>query len=206
VLACATRSTRVCCNTNCRPKGEFNEHSHRGIDGARPSGPRRPRPPVWGLGVLYGLLLTRETNTDSTSGGSSALTVSSIASVSGGSIANGAVAERFVDVNAASPEEVAAGCRDAVHNLTFEGMIFFARHTNPYAFGFVGAVVVALGAVWFGSGAGRDCFVWLVVVAFVIPVIVLMVRLFWSRVRGDKQRPALKSMFLILSRALMGSR
>lgn len=91
------------------------------------------RATTWGLGVLL-YLCDAGKNRE----------VSSIASVSGGSIANGFVADR-VAYDEAGGDDFRAAMRPLARNVAQEGLFAFGPATNRYLYGLI-ALLVAVGA------------------------------------------------------------
>jgi hypothetical protein len=93
------------------------------------------RATIWALGVLLYLV-------DAGKSGE----VAALSSVSGGSIANGVVAQK-VDYGTTDPDRFDAAIRRLVRHVADEGLVFWGRATNPYVlsvFGLAGLGVVTL--------------------------------------------------------------
>lgn len=94
------------------------------------------RATAWGLGALMYLV----------DAGKQA-EVSSISSVSGGSVANGLVAHE-TEFRATDPDRFRAALRPLLRHMASEGLIFFGRATNLYVYTVLaGAVLTALAAL-----------------------------------------------------------
>ncbi|HEY5012319.1 MAG TPA: hypothetical protein VIK61_06385, partial [Acidimicrobiia bacterium] len=104
------------------------------------------RATAWSAGAIAGLLRARDL--ERTKPGAHDLEIVSIASVSGGSIANGFVATRFQDLNARDLTVVdfAAAMGPLTKVVADDGMIFFAKATNAFvlsAFAAIGLAALA---------------------------------------------------------------
>jgi hypothetical protein len=98
------------------------------------------RATVWGAGTLLAL-----------NDAGLAPAISSVASVSGGSITNGVVAHD-VDLTTDAPEAVESSLGRLLRHVTGEGLFWFGPPTDPWLLRFFAAAVLATGSVGFQAG------------------------------------------------------
>jgi predicted acylesterase/phospholipase RssA len=108
----------------------------------------------WGIGVLLGILRAREL--DLGEHPTRDLRIASIASVSGGSITNGVVAQQFPDLNASDSDDLPTHLTRLARMLADGGLFFFGRPTNRFLVPALGTVfvTVVLTLVTFGGLVG----------------------------------------------------
>src|SRR4051794_8743468 len=91
------------------------------------------RATAWGLGVMIGLVRAREMEVEKGDGPRQGISVVSIASVSGGSIANAALAMRLsADVDDISVDDLLDDVGGVARHVAFEGLIRYAAATNAF--------------------------------------------------------------------------
>lgn len=93
------------------------------------------RATVWGLGALLYLTDSEQHRR-----------VTSISSVSGGSVANGVLAARL-DYTSAEGAELRSAIRPALQHIAHDGLFFFGRATNRYVIPVLGLACLSLVAV-----------------------------------------------------------
>ena len=120
----------------------------------------------WGFGTLFALLRAR----DQSAKDASHIQIASIASVSGGSVANGVVAHEIQDLNTVTEDSYLTAIRGCINNMTGPGLIP-GQPTRRY----LATLIVTAGAALITSlvvagaltSAGRD---W-GAAAFIVPII-----------------------------------
>lgn len=90
------------------------------------------RATVWALGVLLYLVDAGRNEQ-----------VTTITSVSGGSIANGVVASKG-EFGEMDPADFRAAVAPTLHHIADEGLFFFGRPTNGYVYGVLGAAILSV--------------------------------------------------------------
>jgi predicted acylesterase/phospholipase RssA len=100
------------------------------------------RASAWGIGALLGLLRARDL--DRATDDASDILVSSIASVSGGSITNGAIATNFVDLNASDGDEFPTRLARLARVVADRGLFFFGSPTNRYLVSALATVAITI--------------------------------------------------------------
>jgi hypothetical protein len=141
------------------------------------------RATAWGFGTTLALLRAR----DQTDNGSPELRIASIASVSGGSIANGVIAQEIEDLNTTDEAGFLEAVRPCVANMAGDGLIP-GEPTRRYLWGLAAVALFALLTTLIVAGvlisADRDWGGG----AFIVPVIALgaaaLVFGIWRRARG----------------------
>ena len=129
------------------------------------------RATVWGYGTLFALIRARERGSGA---GKPNLKIASVASVSGGSIANGVVTQEIQDLNSATEIAFLVAVRGSIRNILDVGLIP-GPPTNRYLRGFFATAVLAVAASLVVVGAltstGRDWDTG----AYIVPAIILAI-------------------------------